>query len=267
MPTPLLSIPPELLSKMFSLLLPNELLDLSLCCRFLSGLANSSLKRHNELSQKHKVLYLGYSTEIDGPLSPIIVLDMIMKDPNMAYYPRVLQVLEYSHDKSDDNGDEDRDWNRFEGRAKEEEIVEKWVGFFEFVEKEPSKWATALLETGDDDIALATLISLLPNLKEVVIWLHHRQLPCTFQTVSRIAQTTHQTPEATHSLSRLQSFRLGQRGDTEADNLALVLAFMNLPSVWHIFGWHVKQEGELDPPPLEDRPENEWPTTTIRLQS
>jgi hypothetical protein len=93
------------------------------------------LKRHKELAQKYRVLFLGYSVEVEGLLSPVLFLGMIMKDPDMTFYPKVVQLLEYSHDQSDQSDDEDEreESNSFEGREKEEGIVKKWEGFEELI--------------------------------------------------------------------------------------------------------------------------------------
>ncbi|KUJ11647.1 uncharacterized protein LY89DRAFT_722755 [Mollisia scopiformis] len=252
MAAPLFLLSPEIFCQIFSLLPPHGVFGVSLTCRFLLEVAKTNLGRHKELAQKHKVVYLGYSVEMDGLLSPIVYLDMIESNPNMAFYPRVVQMLEYSHDQSDGEGSAD-EGDMFEGRDRERGIMENRKGFRESVEAcpyltegEDLKWKTAISENGDDDAALALLLSMLPNLKEIVIWIHYRPLPYTSQMVSRIAQATRLNPERTTALSKLQSFRLGQRGDTDADNLRFFLPFMELPSVWHIAGWRIKQEGRMN---------------------
>ena len=150
-------LPSELLSKIFTLLLPNEVLVLTLCCKSLAGLGKSSLRRHKELSQRYKVLYLGYSVEVGGLWSPIVLLVMIMNDPNITYYPRIVQLLEYSHDELDDDSDKDEERNWLEGRAKEQKIVEKWGGFREFVESESSLSVRRTEEVNDREFQIAPI--------------------------------------------------------------------------------------------------------------
>lgn len=121
---PLLRIPNEIINRILTLILPHEVLHAALSCKFMSELGAPHLKKCKELAQTYDVLYVGTSCAgVDFLEPPILWLDRVVREPCMAYYPRVLQLLEYNDEHDSDDDFAIGGGNRFKGREREEGIA------------------------------------------------------------------------------------------------------------------------------------------------
>lgn len=66
--------------------------------------------------------------------------------------------------------------------------------------------------------------------------------------VSSIAQASAKSPDNNHALSKLQSFRLGQRGESVENGLNAIFPFTAIPTVQQIRGINVHLETQPDAP-------------------
>lgn len=125
MSPPLFRLPNEVFDHIFSLILPHEVLNAALSCKSVLEVAKPHLTKYKDLSQANKVVYLGYTADVDGLISPLAYLETIVRNPSLAYYPRAIQLLEYDNEEYWDEDDE-RDFEKsFEGRELEKEIVRR----------------------------------------------------------------------------------------------------------------------------------------------
>ena len=85
----------------------------------------------------------------------------------------------------------------------------------------------------------AILLTLLPNLQEVVIWQNNRSLPQTASMISAIAQATLKSPDQKHALCKFHSFRMCQRGENEDVARDILVLFTAIPSLQRITGINV----------------------------
>jgi hypothetical protein len=106
----------------------------------------------------------------------------------------------------------------------------------------------------NDDVVFSILLTLLPNLKEIVVHQLRRSFPFTTAVVSNIAKSyaakqNHLVPVKKHPLAKLSSFRHWIRGIVHANSLPMILPFTLLPSVNTISGSEIYLEPLNDESP------------------
>jgi hypothetical protein len=130
MSPPLFLLPTEVFDEIFHLILPHEVMAAALSCKLCREKAKPHLRKHKELSETHRVVYLGNTVSVSGLISPLEYLERLVNDPGLAYYPRAIQLLEYGNEQYFD-ADDERDWETpFAGREKEQSVVQRQQAAF-----------------------------------------------------------------------------------------------------------------------------------------
>ena len=173
----LLDLPNELLDRIILNVWPFDLPSLAICNKIIYNLAEKALKQHLALQKRYSTLAFAKDDDVfeskasDDTKSALLFLGRIIEDPEIAYYPTVVQMggfhsVYYECDKKD----EEVFNNRLACVHKYSDRLKELLDGCDFIlDQEKEDMLTHISDPWRDGVARAFLLALLPNLKSLIL--------------------------------------------------------------------------------------------------
>lgn len=245
----LISLSNEIVYNIIAFVRPDDIEAFAATCCALRTLSTGALLQHRRFKQKYTTIECGEWGSFEGP-HPMFFLRDLYDDPQIAYYPRNVNIGYHYEDPWLPDFDDEEVETREEARAKVQEIADgckdfmtKTVRECQFIdEAEVDDWTERLMNGGRDE-TLAILLDLLPNLENINI----EGNPSTvfYDMVEKIA-TAYHTPGVSSSLplaklSRAVISPSNEEGswDGPYEDFDVIGSFAALPSIRSISGMYL----------------------------
>lgn len=257
----LLNLPTEVLLQIIDDMLPPDLENFCRCCKGLEKFAEKALLHHQSMKASYSNIscdsYL-HGFLIDNNQHPIAILQAILKDDRFAYYPREIEVGSrglYNSDAPDCQVISTVANSVKDSGSKPLSLVSQSPYFLEH--NTSSAWNTAIA-SGDGRTWAALAISLLPNLRSIILTGISTESLEMIEMLGSIARANLESPLAKPlALGKLSAVHLFGY-DHWWQDFVLLKYFALLPSVRHIYRFKIdgvypasahKETYEIESPP------------------
>ena len=269
--TTVLSLSNELLDRIIQAIPREDLLALALTNRIFNALTERALKRHLALRTKYSTLTFGrfenddfipVSSRHDDVYHAVLVLESIIRDPEIIYYPKTMRIgsCDDPEDPYNDGGDEqddEDDWpdstltaealtKRRSAIANCSDQLKVMIEDCEFIEsKMKSRAFNEIRRPKNEGVAIALLATMLPNLSSIVTqdWSHNAASfwlqECAQHAAVSILQPQPQTHVPTQVMARLQEFSMHHTDTENGEDMNSYGAFAMLPSMRKLHGEYI----------------------------
>ena len=267
----------ELLHRIIQAVPRNDLLSLSLTCRWLYALCDKALKRHLTLKKYSTVSFGNYCGGLDSihrsynpevhadAKDAMLLIEDIIKDPEIMEYPEIMCLGNCIDVGGDRFGSGPWDDEEKEIYRKRQSVINhrssEWKRLIEdcdfiFEEEEKSSFAT-LCNPSNEGVAVGLALTMLPNLKRIATqdWMRSYSSDRICPIVVRIAEANQDSHSPFHNkaLTNLREFFMSHRDDEGGEDVRIFIPFAMLPSMRYLGGTEISAE-ENYIPHVEIRP-------------
>lgn len=230
----LLDLANELLLSIIEVLRVEEIEAFTSCNKRIHSLSQSVLQEHRAMKTKYSKVRLTScardTLDVRKDVHPLVWLQEVILDERAALYPTHIYVEGLEEDS------DDVDVRHYCTTAAMKDLVCSKLEQCPYVQREVlEEWKQVTNDVNSFDIALALLLTLLPNLQSFAFEWCYESLPRTRYMVASIAKASLIDRKQTHALSRLISldhpFQFGSILPLE-----FFLPFTGLPSVRSLSG-------------------------------
>ena len=214
------SLPNELIREILQLVQPEDFENLAQVSRNVYSLASPFLKQHRALIRKYHTL-----SNDAGPSAVATLLRTVIADPRIGSYVREVELdeeLEFSDESDEEDLYTEEELETFTKAALDSKCLKRPSEGGVLDERE--FWADQIKD-GDEDILLAILLPLLPNLAALSLGNKIKQLQWSDSTVESAASATKPT------LCKLTRICLTTASHLYGHSLTKIQKFCALPSV------------------------------------
>ncbi|CAF9942452.1 hypothetical protein IMSHALPRED_003689 [Imshaugia aleurites] len=234
----LLDLPNELLLDVIDDVCVEDIEAFTSCNKRIHSLSEDILQRHRAMKKKYsKVRVQSWDSktkDVSGRVHPIVWLHNIMLDETVASYPTHLYIEDWEGYDDPALWDENEDATGISTESKES-IFSKLAQCSYIQRKEVQRWKDVEDSSDSDyfDIALALLMTLLPNLRSIIICCLTNYISYTKYMLAQIAKAHQAVQGQRHALSRLVTLVIvkNKYHDSLRTSLDFCLPFTSFPSV------------------------------------
>lgn len=254
----LLNIPNELTLRIISLIRPSDLEAFAIINKSIYALAKDALRRHLAFKKKYSLLRFGY-LENDGTIvqaqrsndsnHALLLLASILENPDIAYYPRRIQIGPCD-DLTDllDDGEDDVLLQRQSVVAKHSVGLKGMVDECTFMSDSlKAEMTDSLRQPGNESAAIGLLMTLLPSLHYMNLWSWSMspEVERLHQIVRKIADANRDPASCNHGkcLSQLREFRMDHSDTRFGEKFEDYVPLAMLPSMRCLRGHMIWGEG------------------------
>lgn len=260
MPT-LSDIPNELILRIITLIRPPDLEAFAIINKSVQALAKDALRRHSAFKKKYSYLRFGFLEDDDSVVQSqrsndanhaLLLLASILENPNVAYYPRKIQIGPCEEEDGVFEIEEDVLLERTLVVAKHSVQLKRMVDECTLVDDHlKAGMIDSLRQPGNEGAAISLLMTLLPSIRYVNLWSWSTspEKNRLHEIVRNIADANRDPASCNHGrcLSQLGEFRIDHFDTKYGEPFEDYVPLAMLPSMRCLRGHMISGE-ELDWP-------------------